>query len=65
MTDERTGQPYYKARVELFDDPENAGQKMYPGMPAEVIIVTAAHTLADYLLEPFSGVFRRALRQQQ
>lgn len=65
LTDERTGQHYYQARVELKDDGVAGDQKIYPGMPAEVIIVTAAHTLADYLLEPFSGVFRRALREQQ
>ncbi len=65
LTDERTGQHYYEARVELTQDAVVGDQKIYPGMPAEVIIVTAAHTLADYLLEPISGVFRRSLREQQ
>jgi HlyD family secretion protein len=65
LTDERTGQHYYEARVELNENAIVGDRTIYPGMPAEVIIVTAAHTLADYLLEPLSGVFRRSLREKQ
>lgn len=65
LTDERTGQHYYEARVELTESARVGDQKIYPGMPAEVIIVTAAHTLADYLLEPLTGVLRRSLREKQ
>ncbi len=65
LVDERSGSPYYLARVELLPSPLLAQTKINPGMPAEVIVVTSAHTLAAYLLEPISGVFRRALREQQ
>ena len=65
LVDERSGSPYYLARIELLPSALLAETKINPGMPAEVIVVTSAHTLADYLLEPISGVFRRALREQQ
>ncbi len=65
LVDERSGAAYYLARVELLPSAVLAETKINPGMPAEVIVVTAAHTLADYLLEPISGVFRRSLREQQ
>ena len=42
LTEERTGVSYYLVRVELNDDPSEAlgGAELYPGMQAEVMIVT-------------------------
>ena len=65
LVDERTGAPYYEARVVL--DPEQpalAGLKLQPGMPAEVMILTGKRTAMDYLLKPIVTSFRRALREQ-
>ena len=64
LVDERTGAPYYEARIAL--DPEQpglAGLKLQPGMPAEVMIVTGERTALEYLLEPIVASFGRALRE--
>ena len=60
LTDERTGQHYYEARVELDEKAIVGDQKIYPGMPAEVIIVTAAHTREElqFALDVFAKVGR-------
>lgn len=52
MSDERTGAPYYLARVELRPDERTrpfVGQ-LTPGMPAEAHIVTGERIALDYLL---------------
>ena len=67
FTDERTGEAYYSARIyidgkefeELGDD-----IKLYPGMPAEVLIVTGSRTFLNYMLSPISESFNRAFREQ-
>ncbi len=65
LTDERTGTPYYEARVALDPgQPELADLKLQPGMPAEVMIVTGKRTALDYLLKPIVTSFTRALREQ-
>ncbi len=56
MTDERTGEPYFLAKVEVAPAelkrlaPEIA---LTPGMPADVMILTGERTLLDYLVRPF------------
>ncbi len=65
LFDERTGAPYYEARVAL--DPEQPGLeglKLQPGMPAEVMVVTGKRTPLDYLLKPIVTSFGRALREE-
>ena len=65
LFDERTGAPYYVARVALDpDQPELEGLKLQPGMPAEVMIVTGARTPLDYLLKPIVTSLGRALREE-
>jgi multidrug efflux pump subunit AcrA (membrane-fusion protein) len=62
---ERTGTALYEARVELDpEQPELAGLKLQPGMPAEVMIVTGKRTPLDYLLKPIVTSFGRALREE-
>ena len=64
LVDERTGAPYYEARIALDpDQPGLAGLKLQPGMPAEVMIVTGERTALEYLLEPIVASFGRALRE--
>lgn len=65
LTDQRTGEPYYDARVridrkELADLPQ---VQLYPGMPAEVLIVTGRRTLVDYIAKPLRDSFARAFRE--
>ena len=65
LTDERTGVPYYEARVQLDPgQPELADLNLQPGMPAEVMIITGKRTALDYLLKPIVASFRRALREE-
>ena len=65
IIDERSGQAYYLARIKLDQDPSEvmAGVMLYPGMQAEVMIVTGARTALDYILTPFSRSMDRALRE--
>ncbi len=66
LTDERTGRGYYMAEVavdhrELAASPEI---RLYPGMPATVMLVTQQRTALDYLVGPLSGSFDRAFRER-
>jgi HlyD family type I secretion membrane fusion protein len=66
LTDQRTGNPYYTALVEVdekeLQDIPNA--KLYPGMPATVMIPTIERTAFDYIVGPLSMSFNRAFRQR-
>ena len=76
LSDKQTGATYYLARVEILpgelarigngngnDGGGGAGQ-LYPGMPAEVIIVTGKRTFLEYLLSPLEDSFTHAFREQ-
>lgn len=64
--DEITGQPYFKATVEVPAE-EIArigdGVTLTAGMPAEVMIVTGEQTLLGYLLQPAISTLRRSFRE--
>jgi len=65
LTDERSGVPYYLVRIDIdaAELEKLEGRKLYPGMPAEAIIVTGAQTALDYTLAPVTDSFRRAFRE--
>ncbi len=64
LTDERTGAAYYEARVKLdSDNPNLDGIDLYPGMPAEVSIVTGEQTLLTTLIRPLADTVRRGATQ--
>lgn len=65
LTDERTGQSYYLARVELTGDLAKVleGASLYPGMAAEVMVVTGARTTLEYLVRPIAQSLNRAFRE--
>ena len=65
FSDERTGEAYYKVEVALGPDSlaELHGETLYPGMQAEVLIVTGSRTPMDYLMEPLISSINRALRE--
>jgi HlyD family type I secretion membrane fusion protein len=66
FTDERSGQSYYLARIEIDDEelrPLKAVE-LYPGMPADVLIVTGERTLLSYLFSPITESFSKAFREQ-
>lgn len=62
LMDERTGNSYYQAQVELT--PESyiklRGFELVPGMPAEVFINTGERTVFEYLMQPITNSFARA-----
>jgi HlyD family secretion protein len=65
LIDQRTGAAYFLARVELVADGARQldGERLYPGMQAEVMIVTGARTTLDYLSRPIVESFNRAFRE--
>ena len=65
LTDERTGEIFYLARIEIKDDlAEKLGaNKLYPGMQAEVMIVTGERTALEYFLKPITSSLNRAFRE--
>ena len=66
LTDNRTGMPYYTAlvRVNQKELAELPNVKMYPGMPARVMIPTVERTAFDYLVGPLVQSFGTAFRQK-
>lgn len=64
--DDTTGTSYYLAKVTIppSELARLGNQRLYPGMPAEVMIVTEERTPLAYLLGPFKESFRRAFTEQ-
>lgn len=63
FTDAKTGLAYYLAQVEV--DPKSARKvTLYPGMPAEVYIVTGERTTLDYLLKPIKDQMQRGMLEE-
>lgn len=63
--DERTGQPYYQARVAL--DPESVAKlpgPLAPGMQTDVLITTGERTTLEYLIDPLSRAISTAMREK-
>jgi epimerase transport system membrane fusion protein len=62
LTDERTGAPYYSAKIELTPDSyvKLGNMELLPGMPADVLINTGERTVFEYLMQPITNAFARA-----
>lgn len=66
VVDERSGVAAYSATVAFNEDGLSAldeSQELYPGMPAEVMIIMEDRTFAEYLLGPIISLFDRGLRE--
>lgn len=65
ITDEQTGEQYYLAKVAITDGYEEklGGEKLVPGMQAEVYILTGEQTPLDYLFDPIAASLSRAWRE--
>lgn len=63
LTNEKTGTPYYLARVNLTEEGirKLGVLKLVPGMPAEVLINTGERTMLQYLLKPATNAFSRSM----
>lgn len=66
LVDEQSGLAYYLARVKLLDNVADLmnGVELYPGMQAEVMLLTEPRTPIEYLLKPLSESFNRAFREE-
>ncbi len=67
FVDQNTGQKYYTARVRIDDnqiDQLTSNVELYPGMPADVQIVTGERTVLSYLTDPITSTFDKAFREQ-
>ena len=62
LTDERTGAPYYSAKIEITPDSyaKLGNLELLPGMPADVLINTGERTVFEYLMQPITNAFARA-----
>lgn len=65
LTNTRTGEVYFLARVVLQEDLDEVlnGESLYPGMQAEVMIVTGSRTTVEYLSKPIVDSMNRAFRE--
>jgi HlyD family secretion protein len=65
LEDERTGEVYYLARLQISSEPL-AGfdpAQVGPGQPVEAFITTGERTFVAYLAEPITKTLRRALKE--
>lgn len=65
VTEERTGQSYYKVTVAVSEkERKRLGKlKLVPGMPVEVFIQTRERSLLSYITKPLRDQFTRAFRE--
>ncbi|SJZ33079.1 membrane fusion protein, epimerase transport system [Enhydrobacter aerosaccus] len=66
LTDPKTNSPYYVASVrpDVTELASLPGIRLYPGMPATVMIPTESRTAFDYIVGPLTQSFSRAFRQK-
>ncbi len=66
LSDTKTGSAYYVAQIRLLEGelPKVPHVRLYPGMPATIIIPTVERTALSYLMNPLSASFTRAFRQR-
>ena len=65
LTDPATNETYFQAKIELLENPEDIpnGGTIFPGMQAEVFIVTGSRTPLSYMIAPIIKSFNRAFKQ--
>jgi HlyD family type I secretion membrane fusion protein len=66
LVDNRTNAPYYVAEIRIDQNQlsELPQVKLYPGMPANVIIPTVERTAFEYIVGPLTMTFNKAFRQK-
>lgn len=64
--DKRSGQTYYSVRISIPDSEldKALGQKLVPGLPAEVQIRTEDRTALSYFIKPIEDQIARAFRER-
>ena len=66
FTDERTGTPYYLARIRVTEEGEKTlgDKKLQPGMPADVQINTGSRTMLQYILQPARNAIAESMIEE-
>ncbi|NIX78351.1 HlyD family type I secretion periplasmic adaptor subunit [Microvirga terricola] len=66
QVDERGDTAFFVARASISPESlaANSAIKLYPGMPAEVLIVNKPRRAIDYLIAPVTESFNRAFREE-
>ncbi|MEQ8701620.1 MAG: HlyD family type I secretion periplasmic adaptor subunit [Bauldia litoralis] len=65
VTDERTGQTYYMARIAMPSHAiDELRDKLVPGMPVEVFISTGDRTVLSYLVKPLGDQIMHTFRER-
>ena len=65
LLNDTTKQSYYLARVVInrADVPSAVAQKLTPGMPSDVLIVTGERSMLDYLVGPLANLLSKGMRE--
>ncbi|WP_375449417.1 HlyD family type I secretion periplasmic adaptor subunit [uncultured Devosia sp.] len=65
QVDERTSQPYYLVRATVSAEAlaANPDVTLYPGTPADLLILNKPRLAIDYVLAPFSESLQKAFRE--
>lgn len=66
LTDERTGAPYYLARLRVTENGEQklGDRKLVPGMPADALINTGERTMLQYILQPARNAISESMIEE-
>ncbi len=68
LTDPRSGMPYYSARIQITENGEAELRrhkiKTQPGMQVDVVIITGARTVLQYLLKPLMSRINSGMKEQ-
>ncbi len=68
IADESTHMLYYPVKIRVTPEGEKELARnrlsIQPGIPADVMVVTASRTFADYLIHPFKTMFTKAFNEQ-
>jgi HlyD family secretion protein len=66
QVDERTDVAFYVVRAEIRPESiaANSTAALYPGMPAEILIINKPRRAIDYFLAPITESFNRAFREE-
>lgn len=66
LTDSRSGQSYYavQAKIPAEELAKQRNVKLFPGMPAMLVIPTGERTVLDYLLKPLTESINKAMREK-
>jgi epimerase transport system membrane fusion protein len=66
LTNEKTGQPYYLARVKVTEAGTHklGDRKLLVGMPADVLVKTGERTMLQYLLQPARNAISQSMIEE-